>query len=205
MRFPPAPNAARGSVSPGDGPPPDVEYAETADKAHGRVEVRRLALSREVASHLGWPGAAHVCRIEWIRERAGKKSGRKVSCFVTGPARSRAGPAALLALVRRRRSIETRLHYRRDTALREDASRVRAGNAPQALAALRNTVLRRVRSLRGPLAAIRETFAENRLEAIAAAKDGVLRNALLRRSRGNACSARCVTMGCHAADARCEL
>ena len=30
-----------------------AEYAETADKAHGRVEVRRLALSREVASRLG--------------------------------------------------------------------------------------------------------------------------------------------------------
>ena len=174
MLFPPAPSAARDSAAPGGSPPPDVEYAETADKAHGRIEVRRLALSREVAWRLDWPGAAQVCRNERIRERAGKKPSLKVSCFVTGPARSRAGPAELLALVRRHWGIENRLRYRRDTALREDASRVRTGNAPQALAALRNAVLRLVRPLPGPLAAIRETFAENRLQAIETAKDGVL-------------------------------
>ena len=174
MLFPPAPNAARDRVSPRGDPPPDVEYAETADKGHGRIEVRRLALSREVASHLGWPGAAQVCRIERIRERAGKKPSRNVSYFVTSLTLSHAGPAELLALVRRHWSIENRLHYRRDAVLREDASRVRTGNAPQALAALRNTVLRLVHRLPGPLAAIRETFAENRLKAIEAAKNGVL-------------------------------
>ena len=51
---------------------------------------------------------------------------------------------------------------------------MRTGNAPQALAALRNTVLRLVRPLPGPLAAICETFAENRLKAIETAKYGVL-------------------------------
>ena len=54
---------------------------------------------------------------------------RKVSCAVTGPTRSRAGPAELLALIRRRRSIENRLRYRRDTTLREDASRIRTRGA----------------------------------------------------------------------------
>ena len=58
--------------------------------------------------------------------------------------------------------------------MREDASRVRSGAAPQALAALPNTILRLVRSLPGPLTAIRETFAENRLSAISLAKNGFL-------------------------------
>ena len=45
--------------------------------------------------------------------------------------RERAGPEHLLALVRQHWSIENRLHWRRDVALGEDASRVRSGNAPQ--------------------------------------------------------------------------
>lgn len=154
-------------------PPPDLEWAETTDKGHGRLEVRRLALSREVVAHLGWPGAAQVCRIERTRERAGKIS-REIVYAITSLDRERAGAGDLLALVRQHWAIENRLHYRRDTALREDASRIRSGNAPQALAALRNTVLRLVEAMPGPLPAIRETFAENRLDAIALAKQGFL-------------------------------
>jgi predicted transposase YbfD/YdcC len=154
-------------------PPPDLEYAETTDKGHGRLEVRRLALSREVVPYLQWPGAAQVCRIERTREIAGKTS-REIAYAITSLSRERAGPDRLLALARQHWSIENRLHYRRDTALGEDASRVRSGNAPQALAALRNTMLRLVEAMPGPLTAIRETFAENRLDAITLAKRGFL-------------------------------
>src|SRR3954471_16137945 len=66
------------------------------------------------------------------------------------------------------------LHWRRDVSLREDACRVRSGCAPQALAALRNTVLRLARALPGPLAAVRQTLAENRLDAILLATQGFL-------------------------------
>ena len=93
---------------------------------------------------------------------------------ITSLPRGRAGPDDLLALVRQHWSIENRLHYRRDVALREDASRIRSGNAPQARAALRNTVLRFVDAMPGPLTAIRETLAENRLDAIALEKQGSL-------------------------------
>ena len=172
MRFPPVPNAAPGNAV--ADPPPDVEYAETVEKGHGRFEIRRLAVSREAAPHLDWPGAAQVCRIERIRERAGKKPSREISYAVTSLPRARACPDDLLAFIRRHWGIENRLHHRRDVGLREDASRIRTGNAPQALAALRNTVLRLVEPLSGPLAAIREAFAENRLKAIAAVKYGVL-------------------------------
>ena len=77
MLFPPELNAALGGASPQAllaAPPPDIEYAETVEKGHGRIEMRRLALSREVAPHLRWPGAAQVCRIERTCERAGKTS-----------------------------------------------------------------------------------------------------------------------------------
>jgi len=123
--------------------------------------------------YLGWPGAAQVCRIARTREVAGKTS-HEVAYAITSLARERAGPQDLLALVRQHWSIENRLHWRRDTALGEDASRIRSGNAPQALAALRNTMLRLVKAMPGPLTAIRETFAENRFDAIALAKQGFL-------------------------------
>ena len=63
------------------------------------------------------PEDRELCRIERTHERAGK-TGRAVSRAVTGLPRARAGPEDLLALVRRRRGIENRLHYRRYAAIR---------------------------------------------------------------------------------------
>ena len=49
--------------------------------------------------------------------------------------------AGLQALWRGHWGIENRLHYVRDVTLGEDASRMRTGNVPQALAAVSNAVL----------------------------------------------------------------
>jgi hypothetical protein len=53
----------------------------------------------------------------------------------------RAGPADLLRLSRVHWAIENELHYVRDVTLGEDASRIRSGAAPQAMAAMRNLVV----------------------------------------------------------------
>lgn len=161
------------ATGPWDGPPPDLERAETIEKGHGRIEVRRITTTREIVPHLDWPGLSQVCRIERSREIAGKTS-CEVVYAITSLTRERADPPTLLAMVRRHWAIENQLHWRRDVILREDASRVRSGGAPQTLAALRNTALRLVHSRPGPLTAIRETFAENRLQALALAKKGFL-------------------------------
>jgi len=95
--------------------------------------------------HLDWPGVAQVGRIEREREIKGQTS-REVAYAVTSLTREQAGPEALLSLVRGHWAIENQLHWRRDVSLREDACRVRSGCAPQALAALRNTVLRLARA-----------------------------------------------------------
>ena len=60
---------------------------------------------------------------------------------ITSLSAERADAAALLALVRDHWTIENELHCVRDVTLGEDARRVRSGNAPQVLAALRNTVV----------------------------------------------------------------
>ena len=52
-----------------------------------------------------------------------------------------AGPAELLELSRGHWAIENQLHYVRDVTFGEDASRVRSGAAPQAMAALRNLAI----------------------------------------------------------------
>ena len=156
-----------------DGPPPDLASARTVEKGHGRIEQRELTATSEVVGHLDWPGAAQVCRIQRIREIAGKQS-RETVYAVTSLSRERASPEALLALNRHHWGIENRLHWRRDTGFAEDASQIRAGNAPQALASLRNTVLRLLHPFQQPLRATRQIFAENRLDAIRLALQGFL-------------------------------
>jgi predicted transposase YbfD/YdcC len=66
-----------------------------------------------------------------------------------------------LSLIRSHWAIENRLHGVRDGTLREDASRVRTGHAPQVAAGLRNValfLLRRVakRKKQGVADAIRD-------------------------------------------------
>ena len=50
-------------------------------------------------------------------------------------------PERLLELWRGHWQIENRLHYVRDVTMGEEACRVRSGQAPRVLAALRNTTL----------------------------------------------------------------
>jgi predicted transposase YbfD/YdcC len=90
-----------------------------------------------------WPGLKQWGRI--IRTRTDKKTGviaREEICFISSLGKSQATPMELLAYNRNHWSIENRLHRNKDTLLREDASTVRTGAAPQTLAALRNLTLR---------------------------------------------------------------
>jgi hypothetical protein len=52
-----------------------------------------------------------------------------------------APPADLAAWIRGHWSIENRLHYVRDVTYTEDHSQVRTGNAPRAMATLRNLAI----------------------------------------------------------------
>jgi hypothetical protein len=95
-----------------------------------------------LADYLGsdWPGCRQVFRLERER-RSGGEVEREVVYGITSLPRERAGAADLLRLIRAHWGIENGLHNRRDGALREDASRVRRGSAPQVMAALRNLVI----------------------------------------------------------------
>jgi hypothetical protein len=116
------------------------EVAEASDKGHGRREHRRLQASDRLSGQLDWPDAAQVCRLVRRVHRNGKTT-LEVQYAVTSVPRSLAGARQLLAWWRGHWSIENRLHYVRDVALAEDASRIRKGHAPQNLAALRNGLI----------------------------------------------------------------
>ena len=145
--------------------------AETVEKAHGRIETPRIAVSAEVVPHLQWPGAAQVARIERTRETGGKIS-TEIAYIVTSLTAAEAGPKRLLDLSRTHWAIENRLHYVRDVSFNEDRCRVRAG--ARALAAIRNLVLHLIRSRGMSVPEARENFREDRAEAIAAVTGRIL-------------------------------
>lgn len=151
--------------------PEDLAVAETIDKAHGRLEVRRAEVSAEVVAHLGWPGAAQVMRIARTREVKGKAS-VEIAYFVTSLPRAEATPARLLHLARAHWAIENKLHWRRDVSMNEDRCRVRAGARP--FASLRNLALALMARTGLSTPAARETFAADRSAALHAVTGRIL-------------------------------
>lgn len=120
--------------------------AQTVTKHGGRVETRHLRASAVLAPYLreaGWPEVGLVLAVEatvhWPAHPT-RTPRHEIRYFLSSlPATT--PPATLLRYVRTHWHIENRLHWPRDVTLGEDACQVRSGRAPQALAALRNSVL----------------------------------------------------------------
>lgn len=92
-----------------------------------------------MAGHLDWPGFAQACRIE-RRIRADGRETSEVAYAITSVPRSQANAGNLLAWSRGHWGIESH-HWIRDVVWGEDGCRVRTGNAPQVLAAIRNAAV----------------------------------------------------------------
>ena len=153
-------------------PPAGTEVAQaTQTSAHAdRVETRTLRASTGLNGYLlGWAGLGQVLCLERRVWQRGRGEPLETAYAVTSLLPEQASAAELLALWRGHWGIETRLHYVRDVTLGEDACRVRTGAAPQALAAIRNTVIGLVR-LAGKtnVAAALRRFAAHPAEALAA-------------------------------------
>ena len=127
-------------------PPADWcwEQEETWDKAHGRLEQRRITCSCELNEWLAarWSGVAQVFRLE--RTTTLLKTGHVRQHLVYGISNlplSKVPAAHMLPLNRRHWSIENRLHWRRDVTLGEDRCQTRTGAAPSILARLNSAIL----------------------------------------------------------------
>ncbi len=123
---------------------PQARYlqAETVDRRRGRTEVRTIKVSTEMNAYLApsWPFVAQVAQLTRTVTKAGKTT-IEVVYLITTLTASKASPECLLDLNRGHWSIENRTHYVRDVTFGEDRSRLRTGNAPQILAALRNLAI----------------------------------------------------------------
>jgi predicted transposase YbfD/YdcC len=115
--------------------------AETIEKAHGRIETRRIQTSEAINDYVVFPYVKQVFRIE--RERTNIKTGKtsvEVVFGVTSRSASDLSPADLLAVNRGHWGIEA-LHHVRDRTFDEDRSQIRKKNGPRVMAGLRNFVI----------------------------------------------------------------
>ncbi|WP_280720293.1 ISAs1 family transposase [Kitasatospora sp. MAP5-34] len=111
----------------------------TRGSGHGRSEIRRIKVAS--VNNLLFPGARQAIQIK--RRRTDRKTGKttiKTVYAVTSLAAEQATAAQLAKLVRDHWHIEA-LHHVRDTTFAEDASQLRTGNAPRAMATWRNLAI----------------------------------------------------------------
>lgn len=147
------------------------DRAESRDKGHGRVETRSIRTTTRLEGYLDWPGAKQVCLVERVRRIKGKTT-TETLCAVTSLSPDQASAEQLLRIARNHWHIENRLHWVREMSLGEDACRVRTGEAPEILAAIRNAVLRVLRSSGvTEIAATLRLHAAKPLEAIRLVRD----------------------------------
>jgi predicted transposase YbfD/YdcC len=95
--------------------------------------------------HLSWPGFSQAVRIERTCIQ-GDKHTTEVSYAITSVDKSRASAETLLEANRGHWGIENRLHWVRDVTMGEDACRMKTGEGPQNLAAIRNAGLTLLRT-----------------------------------------------------------
>lgn len=123
---------------------PDSDWVDTIasedDRGHGRVERRTIRVAP--ADDALFPGAAQAFR---LRRDTGGLDGvmehKEIVHGITSLPADLAGPAHLNYYERRHWVVENRLHWVRDCTLHEDASQLRTGTAPRALATFRNLAI----------------------------------------------------------------
>lgn len=110
----------------------------TENTGHGRLE-RRTVRVLPAPKDIAFPYAAQAFLIErYVTDTGGGKRSAVAVLGVTSLAETRADATMIALHARNHWQIENKLHYVRDVTYREDASRVRAGNAPRVMASFRN-------------------------------------------------------------------
>lgn len=133
-----------------DNSTPDDTH-ETEDRGHGRLEVRRCRVSRDLAglaSVAKWKGLSTIVRVETIRDFEKAPDKTAVRYFISS--RGSMTAAEALAATRAHWGIENKHHWVLDMAYREDESRVRVKNAAENFSILRQLTANLHRKAPGP-------------------------------------------------------
>lgn len=111
--------------------------ATSVSKGHGRLERRTLLSTTSLSNgYVDWPGLNQAFKLVRQRTIRGKTTS-ETAYGITSLSRDKADAARLLELTRQHWGVEM-LFWVRDVTFGEDACRVRSGNAPAILSALRN-------------------------------------------------------------------
>jgi predicted transposase YbfD/YdcC len=120
-----------------------LEYAQTTNKDHGRIEVRECWSTSNpeylnlIRDKQNWIGLSSIAMVVCTRIIEGKET-RHIRFYISSlPSNAQ----RILQIVRRHWAIENELHWVLDVALNEDHSRVRKDQAPENLAVLRHIAL----------------------------------------------------------------
>lgn len=99
--------------------------------------MRRSIKATQIPAWITFPGATLVAQLRRTVTVKGVKTVEVVYVITSADT----DPATLATWVQGHWSVENKLHYVRDVAYGEDASRVRTGHAPRIMATLRNTAI----------------------------------------------------------------
>ena len=121
--------------------PRPVDYHETIEKGHGRMEVRRVWRTDRVnwlRDQDHWPGLATLVLVE-SEQTIDNKTTRQQRHYIS----SVAGVSAkrMARVIRQHWGIENSLHWVLDMAFDEDSCRMRLGHAARNMALLRKIAL----------------------------------------------------------------
>ena len=133
-----------------DAPASALDRFETTDGDHGRIEVRRHAVSRDVAwlatdrRHPGeprFPGLKTIAMVEAEVERAGQTSIARRYYLSS----AEFDAVFFARAVRAHWGIENRLHWVLDVVFQDDLARLRTGYGPENMATVRHMAMNLVR------------------------------------------------------------
>ncbi len=114
---------------------------------HGRKETR--VVQALTVTDLG-VNFTHAAQVTWVvRHRTDVKTGkhsRETVYVITNLTNRQASPERIAKILRAHWVIENRLHFVRDTAFREDTSKIRTGHGPENMATLRGFAINQLRT-----------------------------------------------------------
>lgn len=124
-----------------------MDFAETVEKGHGRVETRRartLNTLRYIPQLKFWKGIKQVIEIESTRWIKGKES-TECRYYISGYKHT--ASEALIA-IRQHWAIENNLHWQLDTTFEEDDSPIEDGNARKNMAAINRIMINAIKKIK---------------------------------------------------------